>query len=218
MKRLATFGRTGPGLLVLALQALPLAAQSEDRGTLLIRAGTREVGSESFRIVTDSAGVRVSARAVYGTRGTRTATELTATLDRGHEGELAFQLDRRAGTQGVQVYAVQKRNRITVRRVERGAEQASELPGSPTIVLLADSVFSLFYQIVPLAADNRPVSVLFPQGTRRLALTLERVASGGRTLIRFRGGLEGELELGNRGEVLRIQLPSLGLEAVRKRD
>jgi len=215
MKCHVTLGPSGPGLLLLGLAALPLAAQSEDRGTLLIRTGAREVGSETFRIVTDSGGVRVSARAVYGTRP---ATELTATLDRGHDGGLAFQLDRRAGAQSGQIYAVQKRNRITVRRVERGAEQASELPGGPGTVLLADSVFSLFYQVVLLAADSRPVSVLFPQGTRRLSLTLERVAVGGRTVVRFRGGLEGEIELGNRGEVLRIQLPSLGLEAVRKRD
>jgi hypothetical protein len=215
MKRLATLGRSGPGLLLLLLAALPLSAQSEDRGTLIIRAGTREVGSEGFRIVSDSGRVRVSARAVYGTRD---ATELTASLDRGPDGELAFQLDRRAGAQSGQVYAIQKRNRITVRRVERGAEQASELPGGPGTVLLADSVFSLFYQLVPLAGENRAVSVLFPEGTRRLSLTLERVATTGRTLVRFRGGLVGELELGNRGEVLRIQLPSLGLEAVRKRD
>lgn len=215
MKRLATLGRSGPGLLVLALVALPLAAQSEDRGTLVIRAGAREVGTESFRIISDSAGVRITARAVYGTRA---ATELTATLERGRDGELAFQLDRRAGAHSGQVYAVQKRNRITVRRVERGAEQASEFPGGPGTVLLADSVFSLFYQMVALAAESRAVRVLFPLGTRRPSVTLERVVSGGRTVVRFRGGLEGELELGNHGELLRIQLPSLGLEAVRKRD
>jgi hypothetical protein len=215
MKSLLKLGGSGSGVLCLALAAVPSAAQSLDRGTLVIHAGTREVGSETFRIVSDSAGVRVTARAVYGTRPT---IELTASVDRGRDGELAFQLDRRAGSQSGQTYAVQKRNRITVRRVERGAEQASELPGGPGTVLLADSVFSLFYQLVAFAGDGRPVTVLFPQGTRRLSLTLERVTAGAGTLVRFRGGLEGEVELGNRGEVLRIQLPSLGLEAVRKRE
>ncbi len=215
MKGLLKLGGTGSGVLVLALAAFPLAAQSVDRGILSIRSGTREVGSESFRIVSDSAGVRVTAKAVYATRP---ALELTANLDRGRDGELAFQLDRRAGTQGGQVYAVQKRNRITVRRVERGAEQASELPGGPGTVLLADSVFSLFYQLVPLAGAGSPVAVLFPEGTRRLSLTLERVTTGAETVVRFRGGLEGVVELGDHGELLRIQLPSLGLEAVRKLD
>jgi hypothetical protein len=215
MKRHIRRCGSGPVLLVLALLVPPLSAQTEDRGTLVIRAGSREVGSETFRIVSDSASVRVSARAVYGTRG---AIELTASLDRGRDGELAFQLDRRAGAQSAQVYAVQKRNRITVRRVERGAEQASELPGGPGTVLLADSVFSLLYQLAAVAADGRPVAVLYPEGTRRMSLTLERVRGGAGVLVRFRGGFEGEMQLGNHGEVQRIQLPSLGLEAVRRRD
>jgi hypothetical protein len=43
-------------------------------------------------------------------------------------------------------------------------------------------------------------------------------AETGGTLLRLSGGLEGEIALGNRGELLRITLPGLGLEAVRKRD
>jgi len=197
------------------LATVPLSAQVTDQGTLLIRSAGHEVGTETFRIHADSVSLRVTARAVYGARG---ATDLTATIDRGREGELAFQLERRGGPRGSQIYAVQKRNRITVRRVERGAEQASELPGGARTALLADSVFSIFYQLLPLAADNGPVNVVFPQGTRRLSLNLERSTSGAGSLVRFRGGIEGVIEVGNRGEVLRIQLPSLGLEAVRKPD
>jgi hypothetical protein len=214
MKRRLMLEGVGIGLLLLAPGAGPLSAQGEDRGILIIRAGGRDIGSETFRIVSDSAGLRVTARAVYGTRG---PTTLTASLDRGREGELAFQLDRR-GPQVGQVFAVQKRNRITVRRVERGAEQASELPAVAGIVILADSVFSLFAQLVPLAVDGRPIPALFPLGTRRLSLTLARVAAGAGSLVRFRGGLEGEIELGSHGELLRIQLSSTGLEALRKRD
>lgn len=214
MKRLFAVSGIVSGLAALGFRSAPLLAQGEDRGTLIIRAGTREIGSETFRIVSDSNGLRVTAHAVYGTRD---GTDLTASFDRGREGELAFQLERR-GARSAQVYAVQRRNRITVRRVERGAEQASELPGGPCTVLLADSVFSLFVQLVPLAGDDRPAQVLFPQGTRRLSLTLESVPSGPGTLIRFRGGLEGEMQLGDHGEVLRILLPYLGLEAIRKRD
>jgi len=215
MKLPLRLGSCGPGFVALALVAFPLSAQLADQGTLLIRAAGREVGTETFRITADSATLRVNAHAVYIGRG---ATDLTATVDRGRDGELAFQLERRGGEHASQIYAVQKRNRLTVRRVERGAEQASELPGGARTALLADSVFSILYQLLPLAAGNGPVNVVFPQGTRRLSLTLDRVKSGSGTLVRFRGGLEGELEVGNRGEVLRIQLPSLGLEAVRKPD
>jgi hypothetical protein len=48
-------------------------------------------------------------------------------------------------------------------------------------------------------------------------LVAERVpAEAGGQLIRISGGMQGEVLLGNAGEVLRISLPSLGLEAVRK--
>lgn len=213
MKQLLRLGQLAPGLVAVALAALPVAAQNGDQGTLLIRAGGREVGIETFKITLDSTSMRITGRSVYGTRA---SADVTVTVDRGRNGDLGFQLDRRGAPRGAQIYAVQKRNRITVRRIERGAEQASELPGGPRTALLADSVFSIFYQLVPLAEENGPINVVYPQGSRRLSLTVERVAFERSTLVRFRGGLEGEIELGNRGQVLRIQLPSLGLEAVRK--
>jgi len=202
-------------LLALALASIPAAAQNSDQGTLVIKAADREVGVETFQLSPDSNGSRLIARAVYGGHP---PVELRVTLDRATSGELAFQLDRRSGSGGGQVYAVQKRNRITVRRVDRGAEQASELPGGPTVVLLADSVFSPYLQLVSLAAEGgRPISAVFPQGPRRVALVAERVpAEAGGQLIRISGGMQGEVLLGNAGEVLRISLPSLGLEAVRK--
>ena len=213
MKPLLRIGGAAPGLLALGLAAFPVSAQYSDQGTLLIRAGGREVGTETYKITVDSTSMRITGRSVYGTQP---SADVTVTIAKNKEGELGFQLDRRGAAHGAQIYAVQKRNRITVRRVERGAEQASELPGGPRTALLADSVFSVFYQLVALADAPGPINVLFPQGTRRLALTVERVAAGNGSLIRFRGGLDGEIELGNRGQVLRIQLPSLGLEAVRK--
>lgn len=213
MKQLLRMGTGTPGILALAFWALPASAQYADQGTLLIRAGGREVGVETFKITMDTLSIRITGRSTFGTRA---SADVTVTVGLGKDGELGFQLDRRTAPQGTQIYAVQKRNRITVRRVERGTEQASEVPGGPRTAFLADSVFSAFYQLVPLAEQSGPVNVLFPLGTRRLTLNLERVPAGSGTIVRFRGGLEGEIELGNRGQVLRIQLPSLGLEAVRK--
>lgn len=215
MKQLLGMGLATPGILALALTALPLSAQYTDQGTLLIRAAGHEVGTETFKITLDSTSMRITGRSVYGTRA---SADMTVTLDRGREGELGFQLDRRGEQRGAQIFAVQKRNRITVRRVERGTEQASELPGGPRTALLADSVFSIFYQLVVLAEAPGPINVLYPQGTRRLTMTVERTGSATGSVVRFHGGVEGEIEVGNRGQVLRIQLPSLGLEAVRKAD
>ena len=209
-------------VLAIALMAVPAAsvAQVADEGTLIIRSAGRDIGVETFRVTTGAAGLRITARSSFA--GTRPPTELSASLDRAAEGtELAFQLERRGGGGAGQIYAVQKRNRLTIRRVERGSEQASEVPGGEGLVLLADSIFALYLQFVPLATESgRVLSAIVPQGVRRLQVTAQRQRSSqaGGTLLRLSGGVEGEVALGNRGEVLRISLPALGLEAVRKRD
>lgn len=206
--------------ILLAAAPSSSVAQIADEGTLIIRSGGRDIGAETFRVATGAAGLRITARASFA--GSRPPTELSASLERAAEGtELAFQLERRGGGGAGQIYAVQKRNRLTIRRVERGGEQASEVPGGEALALLADSVFALYLQFVPLATESgRALTAVFPQGVRRLPVTAQRQRSSqaGGTILRLSGGVEGEIALGNRGEVLRISLPALGLEAVRKRD
>lgn len=201
--------------LTVLFTSSPLVAQDRGERTLVIQAGERSVGSETYSITPRAGGLRIVTRASYTT--VRPGLELAASVDRGSGAELAFQLERRTGKNSSQVYAVQKRNRLTVRRVDRGAEEASELPGADNVVLLADSVFSLFFQIANLATDSgRPLTAIFPQTGRRVELFAQLVPSPAGTLVRFTGGLEGEIQLGNQGEVLRISLPSLGLDAVAK--
>ncbi len=209
-------------LFVVLLTTAPASsiAQVADEGTLTIRSGGRDIGTERFRVTTGDAGLRITARASFS--GTRPPTELSASVERsGQTGELAFQLDRRGGGGVSQIYAVQKRNRLTIRRIARGGEQASEISGDESLVLLADSIFALYLQLVPLATESgRELTTVIPQGVRRLAVTAQRrrPAPGGGTILRLSGGIEGEVALGNRGELLRISLPALGLEAVRKRE
>ena len=198
--------------LGLGLVSGMLEAQVLDQGTLLIRAGVREVGTETFRIVSDSGSLRITTRTTFGAR----AAEFSTALERTRAADAAFQLDWITGGRNGQVYAVQKRNRVTVRRVEKGAEQASELPTTPRTAFVADSVFSILYQFAWLVPQGGTSQALLPIGNRRLNVTVERSASPQGTLIRLREGLDGELELGNVGQILRIHLPSLGLEAVRK--
>jgi hypothetical protein len=201
------------------LWAGPVAAQVADQGTLIIRAGSREIGVESFQLTPTASGIRLTARAAY--LSPRPGVELTASLDRSGETEGAFQLRRKAGPASAEIYAVLKRNRLTVRRVERGAEQASESPGGPGLVLLADSVFALYLQVIPLATEEgRVLTAVLPQTVRRLSFTAQRGSSPepGASLIRLSGGLDGVIELGSKGEVVRISLPGLGLEAIRKRE
>jgi len=206
-------------LLGLALSASRAEAQVADQGTMVIRAGGREIGVETFQVTPSPTGVRVLAKAVY--LSPKPGIRLDASLERSGESDGAFQLGRKAGVTSAEIYAVLKRNRLTIRRVERGAEQASESPGGPGLVLLADSVFALYLQIVPLATDDgRTLTAVLPQSARRVSFTAQRLPAPepGGSLIRFSGGLEGVLELGSSGEFVRLSLPGLGLEATRKRD
>lgn len=205
--------------LGLTLIASSVRAQGADRGTLVVRAGGREIGIETFQLTPSPTGLRIITKASY--LGPKPGLELSASLDRSGDAEGAFQLGRRAGVASAEVYAVLKRNRLTIRRVERGAEQASESPGGSGLVVLADSVFALYLQIVPLATDaGRNLTAVFPQTLRRVAFTAQRLPSKepGGSLIRLSGGIEGELEVGRAGELTRLSIPGLGLEATRKRD
>ncbi len=206
-------------LLLGGLLAGPVAAQAADEGTLLLRAGGREVGTERFRVVPLESGLRITSRVTLA--GARPPTELTASSERSAAGALAFQLAYRGAGGGGEVYAVQQRNRLTIRHVERGAERASEAPGGPAVVLLADSVFAPFLQMTVLATEaGRPLTAVFPRTGRRLAVTIRRLpgAAGGGTRFELTGGLAGEIRLGDQGELTRITLPALGLEAVRRRE
>lgn len=207
------FGKLFLGLL--ALTSSPLPGQQADAGTLVIREGGRDIGAETFRLAPDGGGSKITSRVSYS--GTPPLLTVEVTLVQ-HPGEVAFQLDRRRGATVGQVYAVQRRNRVTVRRVDRGAEEATELPGSADLVLLADSLFGPLLQLIPHATtEPRSVSALYPESGRRISFFVARHPATGQRgeIIRLSGGLEGEIQLGNGGEVLHISLPALKLEAHR---
>jgi hypothetical protein len=197
-------------LLGAALSIGPIAAQTTDAGTLLVRIHDREAGTESFSITT-------TAHMVFA--GHRPVPEFIASLDRVSSEEFAFQLETRGPAGGGQTYAVQKRNRLTVRRVARGAEQATELPGGAAVIILADSVFTPYMQAAILATDaGRALTAVLLPDARRVAFTASRSTSANGSTIRLTGGVVAEIQLGNRGELLRISLPGSGIEAVRRRE
>ncbi|MEO8634201.1 MAG: hypothetical protein ABI587_02885 [Gemmatimonadales bacterium] len=206
--------RLGLGLLAPGLTAGPMAAQATDTGTLLVRARDRDVGTETFSVTTTAKGIKLTSHVVYN--GPRPAPELTASLDRASGEEFAFQLESRGAVSGRQTYAVQKRNRLTVRRVARGADQATELPGGATLIILADSVFAPYLQAAALAteAGSALTAVVLPEA-RRVVFTARRSPTATGSLIRLTGEVEAEIHLGTNGELLSISVPSLGLEAVR---
>lgn len=203
--------RTPILLLAASLLApvLPLAAQG-DQGTFVILSGGRAVGAERWEVRPEAAGTRTTSTVSY-LLTPLLALEVSAVYGTSDQ---ALQVTRRQGEASAQTFAVQQRNRVTVRRVAPGGEKASEFPGGPDVVLLADSVFAPLLRLLPLATPTpRTVRVLYPETGRRGQVRLERQARPGGALIRLGGALEGEIELGRGGEVLRISLPALGLEA-----
>ncbi len=194
-----------------------MAAQTTDAGTLLVRISDREVATESFSVTTTANGIKISSHAIFS--GRRPVPEFIANLDRVSDEDFAFQLEARGPAGGGQTYAVQKRNRLTVRRVARGAEQATELPGGASVIVLADSMFSPYMQVAALATESgRALTAVMLPAARRVAFTARRSPSADGSTIRLTGGVEAEIHLGNRGELLRISLPGSGIEAVRRRD
>lgn len=215
MRTLATLAAT---LLGPVVPAAGIAAQSADEGTLVIQSGAREIGGESFRVTTSDSTIRITAHTVYP--GTRPPREFTITLERSLAGGLAYQRAYQGPAGSGEVYAVLQRNRLTVRRVEKGKEQAREVPGSAALVLLADSAFAPLLQLAAMATETPTTVPAFVPGTgRRLTVTVQRGAlPGGGTVVTLTGDLAGEIRLGDRGDLQRISLPSLGLDAVRRRE
>jgi hypothetical protein len=201
------------GAALLAVRAPAVWAQA-DHGSFVILQGGRAVGAERFEVSPDGDGSKTTASVSY-LQAPLLSLQLSIVY---HQAEQAFQLDRRQGEESAQVYAVGRRNRVTVRRVSPAGEKASEVPGGADLVLLADSAFAPLLRFIPLAADGpRTVKVLYPETGRRGAVRIERrpAPNGTGTLIRLSSDLEGEILVSSAGEVLRILLPGLGLEARR---
>ena len=204
-------------LLGAGLSTSLVAAQTTDAGTLMLRIGDREVATESFSVTTTADGIKLNSHVVFS--GRRPVPEFIVNLDRVSDEDFAFQLETRGPGGGGQTYAVQKRSRLTVRRVARGTEQATELPGGAAVIVLADSILSPYMQAAALATEaGRALTAVMVPDVRRLAFTARRSTSADGSTIRLTGGVEAEIQLGNRGELLRIFLPSPGIEAVRQRD
>jgi hypothetical protein len=199
----------------------PLAAQASDHGLLVIRQQGREVGQEVFVRRWGPPGTPESLSTTASYPRTRPAVELIAALRRPGLREATFQLERRQPGAAVFHYAVLSGHRVTVRRVERGGEQAAEYPAPGPVVLLADSVLALYAQIVSLAGRGDLVAI-FPATGQRVGFAAECGPSSrdpggaGGQVCRLSGGLSGEVEVGPDGRLLRVSLPARGVEGLRK--
>jgi|GEM_PF-455160 len=203
-----------------------LSAQVADRGTLLIQQGGHEIGHEDFLVRPAQpgrpAGDSVIASARYPEA--RPVSEIRATLELLEAGTFHFELLTRGPQGSTQMYASGTASRVTVRSVGRSSEVAREFPGGPGIIVLDDSLFSLFLPAADAATEaGAKLTGIYPRTGRRVRFTAIRerqpVDQGGTQLqvIRLIGEVEGRIYLDAQGHLSRIELPASGIQATRLR-
>ena len=86
--------------------------------------------------------------------------------------------------------------RLIVRTVAKGSESGRELPGGPDVVLLDDSVYSLYHPVAELATPaGRTLTAIFPRSGRRATFTARRDSgvAGGASHVTLTGDIAGTL-------------------------
>lgn len=207
--------------LGMAVVAAPLAAQVEaiDQGTLTIRVADVEIAREQFTLVSGRrgglAGSTLRATAAYP--AVRPRTRLVATLERGVGQALtAYQLEADGPNPG-RIVAELARNRFTVRTASPGRESANEYPGGADLVVLDDSLYSLWIAVADLATEEGVTLRAIDARTGwRGSFTAKRVRiPQAPTSIQLTGAIEGRILLDDSGRFAGVLIPARRLEVLR---
>ena len=206
---------------VLAARVVALAAQTEpiDQGTLLIRVGDVEVGREQFVIQPARRGGLAGStlRATASYPGFRPRVQFITALERNAAQTLTtFQFEV-GGDAPERTVAELARDRLTVRIAAPARESAHEYAGGADLVVLDDSVYSLWLAVADLATEGgTPLRLIVPRtGWRgRLVATRTRIPYGPPS-ISLTGDIEGRILLDENGRFSGLILPSRKVEILR---
>ncbi|HEU4569179.1 MAG TPA: hypothetical protein VFS07_01265 [Gemmatimonadales bacterium] len=190
-----------------------------EEGTFVIRIGDAEVGREHFVLQPGRRGglpgSTLRAEAAYP--AVRPRTRITGVVERTPGLVLAAAQFERAGADPLRIAAELARGRLTVRLAAPERESAQEFPGGPDLVVLDDSLFSLWTAVADLASESGTSLRYFKlQGGERgtLHAVRERVEGGG-TRILLSGGISGIILLDPDGRLQSLQIPARQLEVLR---
>ncbi len=204
MRRVALF-------LVLMLPEVSAAAQQPLETKLVVQQGGREIGREEFSLSQGrgrgAPGSTLTATARYP--AVNPTSRLAATLERTPESALAkFQLDVESSAGTTVILAAGSGARLIVRTVAKGSESGRELPGGPDVVLLDESVFSLYAAVADLATPaGRPLTAIFPRTGKRASFVAKREGGEGSVRVTLTGDLAGTLVTDREGRLERLELP-----------
>ena len=191
-----------------------------DQGTLTVRVGEVEVAREQFMLTPGRRGGLTGSnlRATASYPGVRPRTQYTAILERNAAQTLAaFQVER-GGDAPERTVAELSRDRLTVRTAAPARETAREYPGGADLVVLDDSVYSLWLAVADLATEaGAQLRVVYPRtGWRgRVVATRQRIPDGVPG-ISLSGDIEGRILLDADGRFSGLILPAKKVEVLRQ--
>ena len=211
-------------VLLLLLPGAQVSAQESLETKLVITQEGRETGREEFTLRQGrgrgAPGSTLIAVARYP--ATNPLLKLAGTLERTPEFALAkFQLDVEGPNGTTVILAAGSGARLIVRTVAKGSEAGRELPGGPDVVLLDESVYSLYTAVADLATPGgKSLTAVFPRTSRRASFVARREggSGGGSTRVTLSGDITGTLATDSKGRIQRLEFPGSGILVTRAQD
>jgi len=210
-------------ILLLSLPAAQVTAQASLETKLVVTQEGRETGREEFTLGSGrgrgAPGSTLTAVARYP--ATNPLLKLGATLERTPEFALAkFQLDVDGPNGTTIILAAGSGARLIVRTVAKGSEAGRELPGGPDVVLLDESVYSLYAAVADLATPaGKTLTGVFPRSGRRASFVARREGGGGNSAqVTLSGDINGTLDTDPKGRLRRLEFPGSNILVTRAQD
>ena len=211
-------------VLLLLLPVAQVSAQESLETKLVITQEGQETGREEFTLRQGrgrgAPGSTLIAVARYP--ATNPLLKLAGTLERTPEFALAkFQLDVEGPNGTTVILAAGSGARLIVRTVAKGSEAGRELPGGPDVVLLDESVYSLYTAVADLATPGgKSLTAVFPRTSRRASFVARREggSGGGATRVTLSGDIAGTLATDSKGRLQRLEFPGSGILVTRAQD
>lgn len=211
-------------VLLLLFPTTQAVSQEPLETRLVIQQGGRETGREEFTLRQGrgrgAPGTTLNATARYPANNP--TLKLGTVLERTPESALAkFQLDVEGPKGTTVILAAGSGARLIVRTVAKGSEAGRELPGGPDVMLLDESVYSLYTAVVDLATQGgRSLTAVFPRTNRRAAFSARRESGGenGATRVTLSGDIAGTLTTDSQGRLQRLEFPESGIVVSRAQD
>ena len=211
-------------VLLLLLPAGQALGQESLETSLVVTQEGREPGREEFTLRPGRGRGAPGSTLVAVSRypATNPLLKVAATLERTPEFALAkFQLDVEGPNGTTIILAAGSGARLIVRTVAKGSEAGRELPGGPDVVLLDESVYSLYTAVADLATPaGKSLTGVFPRTGRRASFVARRESGGGTgaSRVTLTGELTGTLATDSKGRLQRLELPGAGILVSRAQD